>query len=89
MIEGSSSLQNIFDEIFFKATPEKSAFNQPNFYVNINDAKIVYHRGYLGRKNPLFFISILPPPHYVRMSSTTTTTHHRGLMWVGSYLQYH
>ena len=62
MIEGSSSLQNIFDEIFFKATPEKSAFHQPNFYVNLNDAKIVYHRGYLGRKNPLFFISILPPP---------------------------
>ena len=76
MIEGSSSLQNIFDEIFFKATPEKSAFHQPNFYVNLNDAKIVYHRGYLGRKNPLFFISILPPPPlrtYVEHNNNNTS----------------
>lgn len=75
MIEGSSSLQNIFDEIFFKATPEKSAFHQPNFYVNLNDAKIVYHRGYLGRKNPLFFISILPPPlrTYVEHNNNNTS----------------
>ena len=75
MIEGSSSLQNIFDEIFFKATPEKSAFHQPNFYVNLNDAKIVYHRGYLGRNIHYSLFPFFPPPlrTYVEHNNNNTS----------------